>query len=88
MIVFGALSVLGVIVASEFAWPLLRFASVGRDILAIILGIIAVMGARYIDYLGWSIGLIIVGIIGSGLGGILVLVGGILGLISYSTRKR
>jgi len=87
MIVFGALSLLGVVIASELAVPFLRFTSVARDLLTIIVGVIAVIGAKYIDYLGWAIGLIIIGIIGGGLGGVLVLVGGILGLISYSTRR-
>ncbi len=51
-------------------------------IIEIILGIVAIYGAKRATDLTWDIVLIVVGVIGGGLGGILVLIGGILGLAS------
>jgi hypothetical protein len=51
-------------------------------IIEIILGIVAIYGAKRATDLTWDIILIVVGIIGGGLGGILVLIGGIVGLAS------
>jgi len=51
-------------------------------IIEIILGIVAIYGAKRATNLVWDIVLIIVGVIGGGLGGILVLIGGIVGLLS------
>ncbi len=51
-------------------------------IIEIILGIVAIYGAKRATDLMWDIVLIVVGVIGGGLGGILVLIGGILGLAS------
>jgi hypothetical protein len=51
-------------------------------IIEIILGIVAIYGAKRATDLTWDIILIVVGIIGGGLGGILVLLGGIVGLVS------
>ena len=50
-------------------------------IIEIVLGIIAIMGARRTSDLTWDIILIVIGIIAGGLGGLLVLLGGIVGLI-------
>jgi hypothetical protein len=51
-------------------------------VLSIICGIIAVIGASRNSDLIWAVVLIIVGIIGGGLGGLLVLIGGIIGLVT------
>jgi hypothetical protein len=50
-------------------------------IIEIILGIIAIIGARRATDLTWDIVLIVVGVIAGGLGGLLVLLGGIVGLV-------
>ena len=50
-------------------------------IIQIVLGIIAIMGARRTSDLTWDIILIVVGVIAGGLGGLLVLLGGIIGLL-------
>jgi hypothetical protein len=50
-------------------------------IIEIILGIIAIIGARRATDLTWDIILIVIGVIAGGLGGLLVLLGGIVGLI-------
>ena len=51
-------------------------------IIEIILGIVAIYGAKRVNDLVWGIVLIIVGLLGGGLGGVLVLIGGIVGLAS------
>lgn len=86
LIITGAIDFLQVGFTLTFASGLGYFGPLFRDAFTIILGIIATIGARYTYYLGWAIGLIIIGLIASGLGGLLVLVGGILGLIYRSTR--
>jgi hypothetical protein len=51
-------------------------------IIQIVLGIVAIYGAKRATDLTWDIVLIVVGVIGGGLGGVLVLIGGIVGLAS------
>ena len=51
-------------------------------IIEIVLGVVAIYGAKRATDLMWDIVLIVVGVLGGGLGGILVLIGGILGLAS------
>ena len=51
-------------------------------IIEIILGIVAIYGAKRATDLTWAVVLIVVGVIGGGLGGVLVLIGGIVGLAS------
>ena len=50
-------------------------------IIQIVLGIIAIYGAKRATDLTWDIILIVVGVIAGGLGGLLVLLGGIVGLL-------
>jgi hypothetical protein len=71
----------------NFGLGLDYFGPLFGDAFRVILGIVATIGARYVDYLGWAIGLTIIGLITLGsLGGILILVSGILGLVYRSTR--
>ncbi|HEY3419242.1 MAG TPA: hypothetical protein VGK23_01660 [Methanomassiliicoccales archaeon] len=55
--------------------------------LALICGLIAIMGVRKIDTIPWSIVLIIVGIIGGHGGGFLVVIGGVIGLMLNTYPK-
>ena len=50
-------------------------------IIQIVLGIIAIIGAKRATDLTWDIVLIVVGLIAGGLGGLLVLIAGIVGLV-------
>ena len=56
-------------------------------IVSLICGIVAVIGASRNTDLAWAIVLVIVGIVGGGIGGLLVLIGGILGLVSVLSRR-
>lgn len=88
MVIFGLLDILGASIAG--------FGMIGRPyffafgfagIVTLIMGIIAIVGARSASTLVWAIILIIVGLIGGGLGGLLVLLGGIIGLIASLSKK-
>lgn len=81
MILLSVLSFLGM-AFMPFGMPGLGlFASFGA-ILGIILGIVAIYGSKHVTELLWAIVLIVVGLVGGGIGGLLVLVGGIIGLLS------
>ncbi len=82
MILFGLLGLLVDFGSFIFHWG---FAYGG--ILTLVMGVIAVIGARSASTLVWAIILIIVGAVGGGLGGLLVLLGGLFGLISVLTKK-
>jgi len=86
MIVLSLISMLGLAirVPSGLGLPGLTFGF--GALLTLILGIIAVWGARNVGDLVWAIVLIVVGYIGGGLGGVLVLIGGIIGLLSRLVR--
>ncbi len=82
MILFG---LLGLVV--DFGGFYFRWGFAYRGIMTLIMGVIAVVGARSASTLVWVIVLIIVGLIGGGLGGLLVLLGGIFGLIASLSKK-
>ena len=82
MILLSVLSFLGMAFMSSFGMPGLGlFAGFGA-IVGIILGIVAIYGSKRVTELLWAVILIVVGLLGGGIGGLLVLIGGILGLLS------
>jgi hypothetical protein len=85
LVLFGLLDLIGFAGLGIFHFGLFTFAYFG--IVAIICGVIAIIGARSASTLVWAIVLIIVGIIGGGLGGLLVILGGLLGLIVVITKR-
>jgi len=82
MVLFGLLGFVGSFGAYYLHWD---FAYGG--IVTLVMGVIALVGARSASILVWAIVLIIVGLIGGGLGGLLVLLGGIIGLIAALSKK-
>lgn len=83
MIIFGSLRLLRDTFSSVFAgWD---FGLGG--LLAIIAGIIAIIGANRVSDLVWAIILIIIGAIVGGIGGLLVLIGGIIGLVANLSHR-
>ena len=92
MVLVGDLTILGQ--SSGLAIPpfLLQLKSpillISNDFLTLILGILAIIGSRFSGQFEWAIALIIVGLIGSGVGGLLILVGGLLGLIVALTQSK
>jgi len=88
LIISGGIDMLGTIIGLPRFTALESIGAFGRGFLTLILGIVATIGARYCYLLGWSIALIIIGLIAGGIGGVLVLVGGILGLVHRFSRGR
>lgn len=60
--------------------------SIAGGILAIIVGGVALLGTRTVASPAWNIVLLIMGLVVSSLGGILVVLGGIIGLISIYVK--
>ncbi len=83
MVVFGVLALLQeTFRAAFFGWGFFN-----GGLVTLIAGVVAVIGASRVGSLLWSIILIIVGLIGGGLGGLLVLIGAILGLVSNLAKR-
>jgi len=80
LLVLGIIGFVGFSFMIIFESPISHF--YGFGFLAIVLGIIAIVGHRHVSELVWAIVLIVIGFIGGGAGGLLVLLGGILGLLS------
>lgn len=82
MVLFGLLGVFGSFGGFYLYWG---FAYGG--IVTIVMGFIAINGAKRANTLFWATVLIIVGAIGGGLGGLLVVLGGLVGLITALSKK-
>lgn len=52
------------------------------SLVGIVIGIICIIGSRYVSTLVWGIILLVLGIVAGGLGGTLVALGALLGLVS------
>jgi hypothetical protein len=85
MVLIGILGLIGYSIEG-LGFHFYRFAYSG--IVTLICGIIAVIGAKSVKTVVWSIVLIIVGVIGGTLGGLLVLIGGIIGLIIFVSHGK
>jgi len=83
MVIFGILAV----ALSTFRVAFYGWGFFNGGLITLLAGLVAVIGANRIRELAWAIILIVVGLIGGGLGGLLVLIGGILGLVSSMTRQ-
>jgi len=85
LVIFGLLALVGY----DFSYfgPFISFGFSYFGIVAVICGIIAIIGSKSVTSIVWAIVLIVVGIIGGGLGGILVILGGLIGLVAVLIRK-
>ncbi len=81
MVLSSVVSLLGMAFVMPFGSPLSAFFA-GSAIIPLILGLVAIYLSKRAGELVTAIVLIIIGLIGSGIGGLLVLLGGILGLLS------
>jgi hypothetical protein len=85
LIIFGLLSLIGF---GRLSYLHFSFYAFSYDwIVSLICGVIAIIGAKSASTLVWAIVLIIVGIVGGGLGGLLVVLGGLVGLVTVLTKK-
>jgi hypothetical protein len=78
LLAFGVLA----LIASSFGGTFTHWDFAYGGVLSIVTGIIAIVGSRSASDTVWAIVLIVIGLIGGGLGGLLVILGGILGLLS------
>ena len=85
LVLFGLFELIGFAGLAIFHFSIYIFAY--GWLVAIICGVIAIIGARSAGTLVWAIVLIIVGIVGGGIGGLLVVLGGLLGIISALIKK-
>ena len=80
MILLSLAGILSFAVPLPFGSPLGGYFGVG--IISLILGVVAVVLSKRVSEPIWAIVLIVVGYLGGGIGGLLVLLGGVLGLLS------
>lgn len=80
MILLSLASFFGLAVTLPFRVPLA--AMFGGALIGVILGIVAFIGSKHVRELVWAVALLVVGFVGGGLGGLLVLVGGFLAILS------
>ncbi len=75
--------ILYLVAAPFLAFSLLAaFGTLGNAIIKIVLGIVCIIGSKFVGNLGWAIVLIILGILAADIGGVLVIIGALLGLVS------
>ena len=88
IILFGLFDLFGVVVRIFRDISLLSFLSgTVRALIQIIIGIVCIIGSRFISNLVWAIILLALGIIAGTLGGSLVVIGAILGLVSILLKS-
>ena len=81
LIAFGIFGLIGFAISLPFQSPL-HGMNFGFAFLPLIIGVIAIIGAKHSSELIWAIVLIVAGYIAGGIGGLLVLIGGIVGLLA------
>lgn len=80
MVVLSITSMLSYSIYVPFSAPLGGY--FGEGIITLIFGIVAVVGSRRVTDFIWAIILLVIGFLAGGIGGLLVLIGGLLGLLS------
>ena len=86
LVISGLLGLLGTVLI-PFS-PLYYLGVAAHGLITLIIGIISIIGSKNIARLEWAIIIIVLGIIATGIGGTLVLLGGIIGLVSILTTKK
>jgi hypothetical protein len=81
IVIFSLLSILGSPFLAAYSVTA-GFGALASGVVGLILGIICIIGSKYVGTLTWAIVLIVLGIIAGGLGGVLVVIGALLGLVS------
>jgi hypothetical protein len=83
---FGFVSWIGNTILLPFT-ALATLGSAAHGFITLVIGIIAMIGSKYVSRLDWGIVLLILGIVAGGLGGTLVFLGALLGLISRFIKE-
>jgi phosphate starvation-inducible membrane PsiE len=87
IIVFGLLSLIGNSLGSAFSPAGYYLTGAMYSIVAIIIGVICIVGSKSVGTLVWAIVLLVLGIVSGGLGGALVILGALLGLVSIFVKS-
>jgi hypothetical protein len=87
IIVFGLLGFIGNSLGSAFSPAGHYLSGAMYSIVAIIIGVICVVGSKSVGTLVWAIVLLVLGIVSGGIGGALVILGALLGLVSIFVKS-
>lgn len=90
LLVAGAFEITDVRSALELSPGVRSIASltnIGAGIVAVFLGILALLGTRQILNPAWNVVLLILGIVVGGLGGVLVFIGSLIGLVEIYVKR-
>ncbi|MGD0331444.1 MAG: hypothetical protein ABSB40_13535 [Nitrososphaeria archaeon] len=87
IIVFGFLGLIGNSLGSAFSPAGYYVSGAMYSIVAIIIGVICVIGSKSVGTLVWAIVLLVLGIVSGGIGGALVILGALLGLVSIFVKS-
>jgi hypothetical protein len=87
IIVFGLLGLIGISLGIAFSPVGYYLSGAIYSIVAIIIGVICVIGSRSVGTLVWAIVLLVLGIVSGGIGGILVILGALLGFVSIFVKS-
>jgi phosphate starvation-inducible membrane PsiE len=87
IIVFGLLGLIGNSLGSAFSPAGYYVSGAMYCLLAILIGVICVIGSKSVGTLVWAIVLLVLGIVSGGIGGALVILGALLGLVSIFVKS-
>ena len=87
IIVFGLLALIGNSLGSAFSPAGYYLTGALYSVVAIIIGVICVIGSKSVGTLVWAIVLLVLGIVSGGIGGALVILGALLGLVSIFVKS-
>ena len=87
IIVFGFLGLIGNSLGSAFSPAGYYVSGAMYSVVAIIIGVICVIGSKSVGTLVWAIVLLVLGIVSGGIGGVLVIIGALLGLVSIFVKS-
>jgi len=87
LVVAGMIAFVGGRVSSYISSPLSDITPAQEGVLAIVAGVLALSSYRQLRMTGWSVLMIVLGIVTGGLGGILILVSGLVSLVVAHAEK-
>ena len=87
IIVFGFLGLIGNSLGSAYSPAGYYVSRAMYSIVAIVIGAICVIGSKSVGTLVWAIVLLVLGIVSGGIGGVLVILGALLGLVSIFVKS-
>jgi hypothetical protein len=87
IIIFGLLGLIGNSLGSAFSPAGYYLTGAFYSIVAIIIGAICIIGSKSVGTLVWAIVLLVLGIVAGGIGGVLVILGALLGLLSIFVKS-